>query len=235
MTTLTKLSTSCDFPDPRLALLNPNGLLAFGGDLSTQRLLQAYSNGIFPWFSHDEPIMWWSPNPRGILPLAQFYCSTKLAKLVRQQRYQVTVNMAFDQVIDACATISRNGSGTWITPQMIAAYKNLHHVGHAHSIEVWDEDRLVGGLYGVVTGKLFCGESMFHNVTDSSKLAMYYLVALLQSENSPFVDCQMQNPHLRTLGCIEISRNQFLHDLDQLNNQRFSPNCWQARIVAHAK
>ena len=235
MTTLTKLSTSCDFPDPRLALLNPNGLLAFGGDLSTQRLVQAYSNGIFPWFSHDEPIMWWSPNPRGILPLAQFYCSTKLAKLVRQQRYQVTVNMAFDQVIDACATISRNGSGTWITPQMIAAYKNLHHVGHAHSIEVWDEDRLVGGLYGVVTGKLFCGESMFHNVTDSSKLAMYYLVTLLQSENSPFVDCQMQNPHLRTLGCIEISRNQFLHDLDQLNNQRFSPNCWQARIVAHAK
>ena len=235
MTNLTKLSTSCDFPDPRLALLNPNGLLAFGGDLSTQRLLQAYSNGIFPWFSHDEPIMWWSPNPRGILPLAQFYCSTKLAKLVRQQRYQVTVNMAFDQVIDACATISRNGSGTWITPQMIAAYKNLHHVGHAHSIEVWDEERLVGGLYGVVTGKLFCGESMFHNVTDSSKLAMYYLVTLLQSENSPFVDCQMQNPHLRTLGCIEISRNQFLHDLDQLNNQRFSPNCWQARIVAHAK
>ena len=235
MTTLTKLSTSCDFPDPRLALLNPNGLLAFGGDLSTQRLLQAYSNGIFPWFSHDEPIMWWSPNPRGILPLAQFYCSTKLAKLVRQQRYQVTVNMAFDQVIDACATISRNGSGTWITPQMIAAYKTLHHVGHAQSIEVWDEDRLVGGLYGVVTGKLFCGESMFHNVTDSSKLAMYYLVALLQSENSPFVDCQMQNPHLRTLGCIEISRNQFLHDLDQLNNQRFSPNCWQARVVAHAK
>jgi leucyl/phenylalanyl-tRNA--protein transferase len=232
---LPQLSTQLHFPPPQGALSDPNGLLAFGGDLSVERLTLAYSSGIFPWFSHGEPILWWSPNPRGILPLTQFYCSTKLAKLVRQQRYQVSVNLAFEQVIDACASIPRNGSGTWITAEMIAAYKALHHAGHAHSIEVWDDDKLIGGLYGVVTGKLFCGESMFHRVTDCSKLAMYYLVAILQSENSPFIDCQMQNTHLQSLGCIEVSRAQFLQGLYELKSQGFSPDCWLPRIVTHAK
>ncbi len=235
MISLTKLNAKLDFPDPRIALSEPNGLLAFGGDLSSKRLMLAYGNGIFPWYSHDEPIMWWSPDPRGLLPLDNFYCSTKLAKLVRQQRYQITVNKAFEQVIDACATIPRNGSGTWITPQMIAAYKSLHHEGHAHSIEVWDEGMLVGGLYGVTSGKLFCGESMFHRVTDSSKLAMYYLVDLLRSENTPIIDCQMQNPHLSSLGCIDVPRAQFLQVLHKLQQQNFSNNCWQARILRDSK
>ena len=235
MVSLTKLDTSPYFPDPSLALSEPNGLLAFGGDLSTRRLVRAYSQGIFPWYSHEEPIMWWSPNPRGILPLDNFYCSTKLAKLVRQQRYQVTVNMAFEQVIDACATIQRKGpgAGTWITHEMVAAYIKLHHAGHSHSVEVWDDKRLVGGLYGIASGGLFCGESMFHRLTDCSKLAMYYLVNILRAENSPFIDCQMQNPHLQSLGCIEVPRVQFLQYLQQLNQQTFSSNCWQKRILSH--
>jgi len=232
---LPQLSTQLQFPPPQGALIDPNGLLAFGGDLSVARLTLAYGSGIFPWFSHGEPILWWSPDPRGILPLEQFYCSAKLAKLVRQQRYQVTVNMAFEKVIDACASIPRNGSGTWITAEMIAAYKALHHAGHAHSIEVWNEDKLVGGLYGVVTGKLFCGESMFHRVADCSKLAMHYLVTILQRENSPFIDCQMQNPHLQTLGCKQVPRAQFLNMLVQLNKQSFSASCWQARILVNAR
>tara|TARA_R110000868_G_scaffold20487_4_gene86711 strand:+ start:481 stop:1188 length:708 start_codon:yes stop_codon:yes gene_type:complete len=230
---LNQLSTKLHFPAPQGALTDPNGLLAFGGDLSVERLTLAYRSGIFPWFSHGEPILWWSPDPRGILPLGQFYCSAKLAKLVRQQRYRVTVNMAFEQVIDACASIPRNGSGTWITAEMIAAYKSLHHAGHAHSLEVWDKDKLVGGLYGVATGRLFCGESMFHRVTDCSKLAMYYLVTILKSENSPFIDCQMQNPHLQSLGCIQVPRAQFLQTLGKLNTQNFSASCWQARTLTN--
>ena len=235
MISLTKLNNKLIFPDHAAALQEPNGLLAYGGDLSIQRLMLAYSHGIFPWYGKDDPIMWWSPDPRGILPLSNFYCSSKLAKLVRQQRYQVSVNKAFVQVIDACASIARHGvgAGTWITPQMIKAYKNLHRAGHAHSIEVWDDNQLVGGLYGVVSGRLFCGESMFHRVTDCSKLAMYYLVELLRSENSPFIDCQMQNPHLSSLGCIELPRQDFLRELSRLNGQSFSPACWQTRWLSH--
>lgn len=229
---LPKLSVDLHFPDPHQALVDPNGLLAFGGDLSIARLRQAYANGIFPWYSPGEPILWWSPNPRGILPLEQFYCSSKLAKLVRQQRFKITLNHRFNDVIDACAAIPRNASGTWITQEMIAAYKQLHQAGHAHSVEVWQADNLVGGLYGVASGKLFCGESMFHRVNDCSKLAMYHLVQLLKAEESPFIDCQMVNPHLQTLGCIELPRVDFLQKLNALQSQTFSKDCWQPRILS---
>lgn len=232
MIQLTQLSQRLYFPEPRHALDEPNGLLAFGGDLSVARLRLAYQHGIFPWFSHGEPILWWSPDPRGILPLEHFYCSKKLAKIIRQRRWQVTLNNAFDQVIDACANIDRNGSGTWITQDMINAYKQLHRAGHAHSIEVWEEQHLIGGLYGVASGKLFCGESMFHRVSDSSKVAMYYLVELMRQQGSPFIDCQMQNSHLHSLGCIEISRQQFLHELAVLQQQQFSTDCWLARRLS---
>lgn len=232
MITLPKLEINTPFPAIHSALTEPNGLLAYGGDLSVKRLVVAYSQGIFPWFSHRDPILWWSPDPRGILPLDNFYCSSKLAKLVRQQRYVVTVNQAFNQVIDACATIARHDSGTWITAKMIQAYKQLHQHGHAHSIEVWQDDTLVGGLYGVSAGKLFCGESMFHRQTDCSKLAMYFLVQLLRSEQCEFIDCQMQNAHLKTLGCIEVPRAQFLARLKTFKLQQFSANCWQSRCLS---
>jgi leucyl/phenylalanyl-tRNA---protein transferase len=234
MIRLPQLNDGQSFPDPNHALVEPNGLLAFGGELTITRLNEAYSKGIFPWFSPGEPILWWSPNPRGILPLPHFNCSRKLAKLVRQQRFKVTLNHAFDDVIDACASIPRNASGTWITIDMINAYKQLHRAGHAHSVEVWHGNDLVGGLYGVVSGKLFCGESMFHRMTDCSKLAMYFLVELLSQEEVPFIDCQMLNPHLQTLGCIEIPRRKFLTLLNSQQQQSFSKDCWHARELSQS-
>ena len=231
MLTLTKLDHQLIFPPVDIAHTEPNGLLAFGGDLSAQRLLLAYSSGIFPWFSQDEPIMWWSPNPRGILPLDNFNCSKSLNKFARNCDYRITINTAFDQVIDICATIPRNDSGTWITDDMINAYKNLHRLGHAHSVEVWSENRLVGGLYGVVVGKVFCGESMFHKATNASKLAMFSLVELLKSQGAKFIDCQMQNPHLASLGCIEVSRARFLSMLNEQAQLSFNKAVWQPQTL----
>jgi leucyl/phenylalanyl-tRNA--protein transferase len=230
MLTLTQLNQQLVFP-PDIALTEPNGLLAFGGDLSSQRLLLAYSSGIFPWFSEDEPIMWWSPNPRGILPLDKFNCSKSLKKFARNCDYRISINNAFDQVIDICATIPRNDSGTWITNDMIDAYKNLHTLGHAHSVEVWNENNLVGGLYGVVVGTVFCGESMFHKATNASKLAMLSLVELLKSQGAEFIDCQMQNPHLATLGCIEVPRVKFLSMLSKQSQQAFDKTVWQPQTL----
>jgi leucyl/phenylalanyl-tRNA--protein transferase len=231
MLILTKLDRRLTFPSPEVALEEPNGLLAFGGDLSAKRLLLAYSLGIFPWYSGDEPLMWWSPNPRGILPLDEFVCSKSLAKLSRKCGYKISVNKAFNQVIDACASIPRNDSGTWITQEMIAAYKNLHSLGHAHSIEVWDNEQLIGGLYGVVSGMVFCGESMFHKVTNASKLASLALVNLMKKHGGKFIDCQMQNSHLASLGCVEVPRVEFLALLHQHSNQCFANDVWQARFL----
>jgi leucyl/phenylalanyl-tRNA--protein transferase len=214
-----------------MAHSDPNGLLAFGGDLSAKRLLLAYSSGIFPWFSRDEPIMWWSPDPRGILPLDNFKCSKSLKKFARNCDYRITINCAFDQVIDICAAIPRNDSGTWITDNMLNAYKNLHQLGHAHSVEVWNKDDLVGGLYGITVGKVFCGESMFHKTTNASKLAMFSLVELLKSQAAEFIDCQMQNPHLASLGCIEVSRDSFLTMLHKQSQQSFDKDVWQPQIL----
>jgi leucyl/phenylalanyl-tRNA--protein transferase len=231
MLTLTKLNQQLIFPPADIAHTEPNGLLAFGGDLSAKRLLLAYSSGIFPWYSHDEPIMWWSPDPRGILPLNNFKCSKSLKKFARNCDYHITVNSAFDQVIDICAAIPRNDSGTWITDDMLDAYKNLHQLGHAHSVEVWSEDDLVGGLYGIIVGKVFCGESMFHKATNASKLAMLSLVELLKSQAAEFIDCQMQNSHLASLGCIEVSRAQFLSMLAEQSQQTFEHNIWQPQTL----
>jgi leucyl/phenylalanyl-tRNA--protein transferase len=231
MLTLTKLDQRLLFPKVEMAYTEPNGLLAFGGDLSAQRLILAYSSGIFPWFSEGEPIMWWSPDPRGILPLDNFYCSKSLKKLARNRKYKITINTDFDQVIDICATIPRNDSGTWITEEMIQAYKNLHQLGHAHSIEVWDQEVLIGGLYGIIVGKVFCGESMFHKAANASKLAMLSLVELLKSHGAEFIDCQMQNPHLASLGCIEVSRSQFLSMLTEQCKQSFDKVDWQPQTI----
>lgn len=231
MLTLTQLDHRLVFPPTKLALDDPNGLLAFDGDLSPERLLLAYSLGIFPWFTENEPIMWWSPDPRGVLPIEDFVASKSLRKFARTCGYTVSINKAFDQVIDTSASIPRHDSGTWITSDMINAYKKLHQLGHAHSVEVWSANNLVGGLYGVVVGKVFCGESMFHKVSNASKLAMLKLVETLKADGASFIDCQMQNPHLESLGCIEVPRAEFLARLSEQRNLAFSPNVWQPRIL----
>jgi leucyl/phenylalanyl-tRNA--protein transferase len=235
MLALQQLNKTLRFPPVEAALEEPSGLLAFGGDLSVKRLLLAYSQGIFPWFSEGEPILWWSPQPRGILPLEQFICSHSLQKFIRKHHYKITINHAFDQVIHACAEIPRNDSGTWITEPMLKAYQDLHQAGHAQSIEVWEDNRLMGGLYGVTVGQLFCGESMFHRASNTSKLAMYYLVQHLKAHGGTFIDCQLQNSHLASLGCISVPRKDFLHRLSTAMLVSFPKSVWQARTLVAQK
>ncbi len=217
------------FPAPELALAEPNGLLAFGGDLSVERLLSAYREGIFPWFGEDEPLLWWSPDPRGILELADFNISRSFARFLRRHPYRVTLNHEFDAVVDACASVPRADNGTWITDKMVDAYGALHRAGHGHSVEVWDGDELIGGLYGVAIGRVFCGESMFHRRTNASKLAMYHLVQHLRAYQFAFIDCQMLTPHLASLGATSLSREVFLQRLRKARDAQLPPDCWQAK------
>lgn len=207
---LYRLGDQLTFPHPDLALEEPNGLLAFGGDLSVERLLCAYENGIFPWFSEGEPLLWWSPDPRGVLSLDDYHCSSSLQKFIKKTPLTVTLNKNFDGVVEACADIPRKDNGTWITEQMIKAYQRMHQAGFGHSVEVWQGDALVGGLYGIGVGKVFCGESMFHKVTNASKLAMYCLVQHLRKHGFAFIDCQMQTEHLKSMGAKEVTREHFL-------------------------
>lgn len=225
MISLHKLDTSNQFPPPNDALLEPNGLLAFGGDLSVERLIIAYQNGIFPWFSEGEPILWWSPNPRGVLFIHQYKPSKSLVKFIRKNALKVTTDLAFDAVIEACSSIPRKDNGTWITCEMVAAYKNMHKKGYAHSVEVWREDELVGGLYGVFVNNIFCGESMFSKEKNASKVAFNALVKWLKSKDVELIDCQLQNPHLESLGCITIARDEFL-TLIQSNKNNLAAFDW---------
>lgn len=223
--TLPFLGRETPFPPVDAALPDPNGLLAYGGDLSVSRLLSAYSQGIFPWYSEQEPILWWSPCPRAIIELDDFHASRSLHKLVRKQTYRVTMDLAFCDVIEACATIPRYMAGidsvsqdTWITGEMQFAYKALHKAGFAHSVEVWDNETLVGGLYGVAIGEVFCGESMFHRADNASKLALYALVVHMRKQGLAFIDCQMPTPHLASLGATTLSRKRFVAKLAQHNH-----------------
>jgi leucyl/phenylalanyl-tRNA---protein transferase len=200
------------FPQPDYA--DPSGLLAVGGDLSSERLLEAYRLGIFPWYSDDQPILWWSPDPRFVLPLEDFHVSKSLKKTLRKGIFQVTADRAFDEVIAACAAVTRDGqNGTWITAEMQEAYNDLHGLGYAHSVETWFEGKLVGGIYGVSLGKAFFGESMFHRKTDASKVALAALVDKLKSWNFHFLDAQMTTEHMMSLGAREVSRRVFLKQL----------------------
>lgn len=200
------------FPPPDYA--DPSGLIAVGGDLSSDRLLEAYRVGIFPWYSEDQPILWWSPDPRLVLDLDQFKISRSLGKTLRRRIFQVTFDRVFEEVIAACATVPREDqSGTWITPDMREAYIRLHGLGYAHSVEAWLEGKLVGGLYGVSLGKAFFGESMFHRHTDASKVALAILVEKLRSWSFHFIDAQMSTEHMCRLGGQEISRRIFLKKL----------------------
>ncbi len=200
------------FPDVGHALTEPNGLLAIGGDLSPDRLVYAYRHGIFPWYSDGQPILWWSPNPRAVLDPSALKISRSLKKTLQKGRYKTTMNAAFEAVVRACAGPRANADGTWITRDMFAAYGRLHQLGLARSVECWDEkNHLVGGLYGVSLGRLFCGESMFSHAPDTSKVALVHLCRL----GYEMIDCQIPNPHLTSLGAVEIRREDFVLQLAQ--------------------
>jgi leucyl/phenylalanyl-tRNA--protein transferase len=216
------------FPDPRHALAEPNGLLAFGGDLSPQRLLAAYSHGIFPWFGEGEPILWWSPDPRCVFRTETARINRSLRRQLSGQHWRLTVDHAFDQVIRACAAPRTNASGTWLVPAMIDAYVALHRLGHAHSVEVWDGERLVGGIYGVAVGRLFCGESMFSAESGGSKIALIALARLLHDMDFPLIDTQVSNAHTLSLGAIEIPRVEFLQQVVQLGQRSGLVGSWSA-------
>lgn len=228
---LTQLDSTLYFPSPEEALLEPNGLLAIGGDLSPARLLAAYYNGIFPWYSAYQPILWWSPDPRGVLSVAQLHISRSLRKTLAKTSLRFTVNQAFMDVVKACAEPRRYSDETWITQEFMQSYAILHEMGQAHSIEVWDDEQLVGGLYGITVGKLFCGESMFHRQPDASKLAMVALCRHLARYNAPLIDCQMQNSYLETMGVQELPRDIFLQQLAELREQSFPAECWQPQVL----
>jgi len=216
------------FPDPTLALDEPDGLLAAGGDLTPDWLLTAYSFGIFPWFNDDnEPIYWWSPKVRGVLRPGQMRITRSLRKRIRSGVFQITVDTSFKAVIRACATAPRTDQqGTWITPRMQAAYDALFQKGIAHSVEVWQDNSLVGGLYGMALGRMFFGESMFSAVPDASKVAFFYLQQQLAARDYQLLDCQMMNPHLQTLGVQPMERDEFLVCLATNRNEPTNIGPW---------
>jgi leucyl/phenylalanyl-tRNA--protein transferase len=195
-----------NFPNPSLA--DPDGLLAVGGNLEPETLLSAYQQGIFPWFDEDTPILWWSPDPRAILEFDNLYISKRLARTIRTNKFQVTFNQDFDAVVQGCTY--RPEEGTWITPEVANAYGEFHRRGHAHSVEVWQQGVLVGGLYGVAIGGLFAGESMFSTVSDASKIALVALVSRLKEKGYQLFDLQIINEHTSSMGAAEIPRDDYL-------------------------
>ena len=219
------------FPAVANALREPDGLLAAGGDLSATRLLNAYRHGIFPWFSEGQPLLWWCPDPRTVFRTDTVRLSSRFRRSLRGCRWVVRADTAFEQVLGACATVLRNGQhGTWITPAMQSAYLQLHRLGHAHSIEVLDDDRLVGGLYGVAIGRMFFGESMFSGASGGSKLALAALAHRLAQWNWPLIDAQVHNPHLASMGAESWPRDRFLARLDALVDQPEPAASWASRF-----
>ncbi len=210
------LQDELTFPPVEMALAEPNGLLAVGGDLSHERLLSAYREGIFPWFSAGDPILWWSPNPRMVLFPNEFMVSHSLRKILRKAVFEVKFDTAFEQVMRACAAPRKGQAGTWILEEMITAYCELHAKGYAHSVETWIDGELVGGLYGMALGRMFYGESMFSRRTDASKIAIAYLCNRLERLNFGMIDCQMYTPHLASLGAREIPRQEFILYMKEL-------------------
>ncbi|MEE4377315.1 MAG: leucyl/phenylalanyl-tRNA--protein transferase, partial [Candidatus Competibacteraceae bacterium] len=206
------------FPNPERALVDPDGLLAVGGSLAPRRLLSAYRHGIFPWYSSGQPILWWSPNPRTVLFPHHITISRSLRKTLKKGLFSVTMDSAFDMVTLRCSEPRQHQPGTWITPEMRAAYSRLHRLGYAHSVETWHGRRLVGGLYGVAIGRVFYGESMFSLMSDASKIALVALCTQLQHWRFAFIDCQMHTEHLLRMGAEDVSRRVFLELL-----RRFCP------------
>ena len=215
------------FPPVERALRDPNGLLAAGADLSPQRLLDAYARGIFPWFCEDDPLLWWSPDPRMVLFVDELHLSRSLRRVIRSGRFRVTLDTAFRDVMEGCAEPRPDQDGTWITPEMLHAYMRLAALGHAHSVEAWEGDTLAGGLYGVAIGRMFFGESMFSRRSDASKVAFAHLVRQLQQWEMPLIDCQMATPHLASLGAREIPRAEFLGQVRRLVQLPAVPAPWK--------
>lgn len=222
---LTWLRPGDRFPPVERALSSPNGLLAAGGDLSLERLLDAYRHGIFPWFSEGQPILWWSPDPRMVLWCEELKVSRSLDKSLRNKGFELRIDTSFAAVLAGC---SDREEGTWLGPEMRNAYLALHKDGYAHSFETWRENELVGGLYGVAVGRMFYGESMFSRATDASKVALVHLVRNLQEKGFPLIDCQMHTELLASLGAREIPRRAFLRALGPLVNYAEPPGSWTA-------
>lgn len=226
------LSEALLFPPVAKALSEPNGLLAAGGDLSPQRLLAAYRRGIFPWFSAGEPLLWWSPDPRMVLFPDELKISRSLTKTLRNADYEVRLDTAFGDVIRACARKPREGqSGTWITREMQHAYRELHRLGHAHSVETWVDGKLAGGLYGIAIGQAFYGESMFADARDASKIALAHLCAYLKLRGFGIIDCQMETRHLASLGARPIPRCDFAARLEVLCAHGDAAGPWPATAI----
>lgn len=227
---LARLSDKIEFPPVHLA--RADGLLCFGGDLSAKRLICAYENGIFPWFSENEPLLWWSPDPRLVLFPRDLHISRSLKKKIRKKPFRITIDQAFEQTIQACAGARQNQSQeTWIVPEMIEAYVNLHQMGLAHSIETWQGSRLVGGLYGVSIGGSFFGESMFSIESDASKIALVSLCGLLQKYRFDLIDCQVTTKHLMGMGAVEIPRSVFTKEIRSSIQREIDPDIWIQTIV----
>lgn len=220
---------STDFPPVSDALDDPNGLLAAGGDLSTQRLIEAYRRGIFPWFNPGEPILWWSPDPRCTLAPAEIHISRSLRKAIRKTEFEITFDQAFTEVVEACAAPRNYSNDTWISDQMLQAYSDLHRRGYAHSVELWQNGELTGGLYGIGMGRLFFGESMFSRATNASKIAFVFFARQLEKWGYALIDCQIENDHLSSLGASTISRKEFQHYL-QHNSALESSHKWHFDI-----
>jgi leucyl/phenylalanyl-tRNA--protein transferase len=221
------LQDNTPFPPVEFALQQPNGLLAAGGNLSPERILEAYRHGIFPWFNENDPILWWSPNPRMVLFPSEFKISHSLRKELRKDTFEVRFDSAFEQVMRACAAPRKEQAGTWILEEMIAAYCELHRRGYAHSVEIWIDGELAGGLYGMAIGKMFYGESMFSRRTNASKIALAHLAKQLEFWSFGMIDCQMNTPHLASLGAREISREEFIIRLQELIHYQEEPSPWR--------
>lgn len=224
---LTQLEEGADFPPTSCALDDPNGLLAIGGELTVPRLLAGYRRGIFPWYEAPQPVLWWTPDPRSVLFPEELHISRSLGRTLRRNLFSLSVDQHFGQVMRACAQPRRGSSGTWIDESMVAVYSQLHDLGCAHSVEVTDrEGRLVGGLYGVSLGRVFFGESMFSRDTDASKVALVGLVHIMRRGQFHMIDCQVENPHLNTLGARCIDRLDFEGRLEQTVDVETGGDIW---------
>jgi len=234
LTWLDPEDASAAFPQPAQALTDPEGLLAFGGDLSPARIMRAYQAGIFPWYAADQPILWWSPNPRGVLKPREFIAHRSLKRVINKP-WQVSYDQAFEAVIRACAEPRADSDETWITEAMIQAYCQLHALGAAHSVEVWDREHLIGGVYGLALGSLFAGESMFSRQSGGSKIALLYLSAYLDQWHYTLIDTQLPSAHLTSLGGRAIERESFLLMLQTALSQRVTAQAWQPGQVINVR
>ncbi len=227
------------FPPSGLALRRPNGLLAWGGDLHPDRLLRAYRQGIFPWFSEGEPVLWWTPDPRCVLRPHEVYVSSRTRRRYNSGNFRITADTAFAEVIDGCAAPRDGVPGTWITPELKQSFVELHERGITHSVEVWQRDQLVGGIYGMALGRAFFGESMFSRVTDASKMALVGLCRQLEQWSFGLLDCQVTNPHLLSMGAVELPRTRFIQEIETLVNLPGQPGqppgSWRERFGSAAR